>query len=78
VIGVPDKVYQEVGWAFVMAVPGQEVAGEELRELCKSKLANFKVPKYIWFVDDYPMTQSGKIQKFKLKEMAVEKFGLKS
>jgi fatty-acyl-CoA synthase len=51
---------------------------EEIINYCKMNLANFKVPRYIWFVDEYPMTQSGKIQKFRLREMAMDKFGLKA
>jgi acyl-CoA synthetase (AMP-forming)/AMP-acid ligase II len=68
VLGVPDETYQEVGWAFVMPMPGQEVAEEELRDLCRSKLANFKVPKQFFVRPLLPLLPSGKINKVALKE----------
>jgi len=45
VIGVPDEIYQEAGWAFVTPAPGKEVTPEALQELCRSKIANFRIPK---------------------------------
>ncbi|MGA1848307.1 MAG: AMP-binding protein, partial [Thermoplasmatota archaeon] len=77
VLGVPDPRFGEVGLAAVKLVKGMRATEEEIINYCKMNLANFKVPKYIWFVDDYPMTQSGKVQKFRLRELALEKFGLK-
>jgi fatty-acyl-CoA synthase len=52
--------------------PGMTATEEELRDFCKGELAKFKVPRYVRFVDDFPMTASGKIQKFKLREMHEE------
>ena len=49
---------------------------EEVRDFCKGRIANYKVPKYVRFVDSYPMTASGKIQKFKLREMAIRELQL--
>ena len=68
VLGVPDEIYQEVGWAFVMPIPGKEVTPEELRELCRSKLANFKVPKKFTIRPALPLLASGKVNKVALKE----------
>ncbi len=79
VLGVPDKKFGEVGMAVIKVANGEErVTKEEIINYCKVNLANFKVPRYIWFIDEYPMTQSGKIQKFKLRDMALEKFDIKS
>ncbi|MBI4832716.1 MAG: acyl--CoA ligase [Candidatus Lindowbacteria bacterium] len=68
VIGMPDEIYQEVGWAFVMPIPGQEVAEEELRSLCKGKLANFKVPRRYFVRTLLPLLPNGKINKVALKQ----------
>ena len=68
VIGVPDEIYQEVGWAFVMPTPGQSVTEEELRDLCKSALANFKVPKKFFIRPMLPLLASGKVNKMALKD----------
>lgn len=68
VIGVPDELYQEVGWAFVMPMPGKEVTEEELREQCRAKLANFKVPKRFIIRPLLPLLASGKVNKLALKE----------
>jgi acyl-CoA synthetase (AMP-forming)/AMP-acid ligase II len=67
VIGVPDELYQEVGWAFIMLMPGQSVGEEELRILCREKLANFKVPKRFFIRPLLPLLASGKINKVALK-----------
>jgi fatty-acyl-CoA synthase len=76
VLGVPDTKFGEVGMAVIKVTKGEHVTEEEIITYCKVNLANFKVPRYIWFVEDYPMTQSGKIQKYRLREMAVEHFEL--
>jgi fatty-acyl-CoA synthase len=79
VVGVPDARFGEVGMAVIKVAEGEEnVTEDDIINYCKVNLANFKVPRYIWFIDDYPMTQSGKIQKFRLREMAMEKYDLKS
>jgi len=67
VIGIPDEIKGEVGWAFVMKKPGSEVRDEELRQYCKSKLADYKVPSRIMIESVLPMTALGKIDKMKLK-----------
>ncbi len=68
VIGVPDEIFQEVGWAFIMTKPGMTVEEDELRSLCKEKLANFKVPKKFFVRPLLPLLASGKVNKIALKE----------
>ncbi|MCX7634991.1 MAG: acyl--CoA ligase [Syntrophales bacterium] len=77
VIGVPDELYQEVGWAFVMPVPGKEVTEEELREYCKGKMANFKVPKKFIIRPHLPLLANGKVNKVALKEECKNIFSTK-
>jgi len=76
VVGVPDAKYGEEAAAFVILKEGEEVTGEELREYCKGKISHYKIPRYFEIVESYPMTASGKIQKFKLRELAIEKLDL--
>jgi acyl-CoA synthetase (AMP-forming)/AMP-acid ligase II len=68
VIGVPDELYQEVGWAFAMSLPGQSVGEDELQVLCREKLANFKVPKRFFVRPLLPLLPSGKVDKMALKK----------
>jgi fatty-acyl-CoA synthase len=74
VIGIPDKKYGEQVLAAVQLKDGQTVTPEEFTEYCKGKIARHKIPKYWEFVDTYPMTASGKIQKYKMKEIFAEKY----
>jgi fatty-acyl-CoA synthase len=53
-----------------------EMAEDEVREFCRDKIANYKIPKYVKFVDSYPMTASGKIQKFKMRDLAIKELQL--
>lgn len=76
VIGVPDAKYGEEVMAWIQLKPGEEATAEEIREFCRGKIARYKIPKYIKFVDAFPMTVTGKIQKFKMREMAVKELGL--
>ncbi len=76
VYGVPDKKYGEQVMAAVILKQGMEMSEEEVRDFCKDRIANYKIPKYVKFVDGYPMTASGKIQKFKLREMAIKELHL--
>ncbi len=71
IYGVPDRKYGEQVMAAVILKKGVEMTEEEVREFCKGKIANYKIPKYVKFVEGYPMTASGKIQKFKLRDMAI-------
>lgn len=72
VIGVPDEVYGEEVMAWIILKEGEETTAEEIREYCNGKISKHKIPRYIEFTDAYPMTASGKIQKYRLKEKAIE------
>jgi fatty-acyl-CoA synthase len=76
VVGVPSAKYGEEVMAWVKLRPGAMAPEEELIALCRDRLAHFKVPRYWRFVEAFPMTVTGKIQKFRLREMAVEILGL--
>ncbi|WP_173916392.1 AMP-binding protein [Halobacillus sp. Marseille-Q1614] len=77
VVGVPDKKFGEEIVAFIIKKEGTEVTEEEIREFCEGMISKHKIPRYIRFIDEYPMTASGKIQKFKLKEEALEQADIK-
>ncbi len=68
VVGVPDKKYGEELCAWVITKPGQTATEEEIRAFCQGQIAHYKVPRYIRFVPAFPMTITGKIQKFKIRE----------
>lgn len=72
VAGVPSPKYGEQVGAFIRVKKGQSITEEEIRDFCRGQIARFKIPKYIFFVDEFPMTASGKIQKYKLSELSVE------
>jgi fatty-acyl-CoA synthase len=76
VYGVPDKKFGEQVMAAVKLKDGVSCSEEEVTAFCKGRIANYKIPKYVKFVDEYPMTASGKIQKFKLREMAIRELRL--
>ncbi|MBA2841087.1 fatty-acyl-CoA synthase [Methanococcus maripaludis] len=72
VVGIPDEKYGEIVGAFVIPKEGYEIKEEDVRDFALEKIARYKVPKHVFVVDEFPMTASGKIQKFKLTELAVE------
>ena len=72
VYGIPDDKYGEEVAAAVRLNPGEPVTADEIRSFCDGKIARFKIPRHFVFVDSFPMTASGKIQKFKLREMHVQ------
>jgi fatty-acyl-CoA synthase len=76
VVGVPDLKYGEELCAWVKLRPGQELDAEQVREYCRGKIAHFKIPRYVRFTNDFPMTISGKVQKFKMRETSIGEFGL--
>jgi fatty-acyl-CoA synthase len=78
VVGVPDPVMGEVGMAFIELKEGERATEEEIIQFCKGGMANFKVPKYVRFINEFPMTSTGKVQRFKLKEQVVRELGLKA
>ena len=76
VIGVPDPKYGEEICAWVRLKAGEQETAEEIREFCRGKIAHFKIPRYIQFVDAFPMTITGKIQKFVMRDQSIEDLGL--
>ena len=72
VVGVASEKYGEEVGAFIKIKAGFEITEEDVIDFCRGKIARFKIPKYIFFVHEFPMTASGKIQKYKLREMALE------
>jgi fatty-acyl-CoA synthase len=76
VIGVPDQRFGEELMACVILKQGKQLDEEALREFCRGRIAHYKVPRYVKFVDEFPMTVTGKVQKFKMREQAVKELGL--
>ncbi|MDI1436027.1 AMP-binding protein [Polyangium sorediatum] len=76
VIGVPSAKYGEEIMAWIRPKPGDTVSEAELVEFCKGKIATFKIPRYWKIVDEFPMTVTGKVQKFRMREVAVGELGL--
>lgn len=76
IYGVPDRKFGEQVMAAVILKKGEIMTEDEVKDFCKGRIANYKIPKYVKFVDSYPMTASGKIQKFKLREMAIKELQL--
>lgn len=72
VVGVPDERYGEVPGAFVIREENSDLTAEDIQDLCRAKMARYKCPQYVFFVDEFPLTTSGKIQKFRLREIAKE------
>ena len=70
VAGVPSEKYGEEVGAFIVLKDGHTYRPEDIRDFCRGQISHYKIPKYVAFVNDYPMTASGKIQKYKLREMA--------
>jgi fatty-acyl-CoA synthase len=78
VIGVPDARYGEELMAWIVTREGTAVTEDDLRAFCRERLAHFKVPRYWHFVDDFPMTVTGKVQKFKMRELAIDLLDLRA
>jgi fatty-acyl-CoA synthase len=76
VVGVPDARYGETVGAFIRKAAGAEMTEEDVREFCRSRAARYKSPAHVFFVDAYPLTASGKVQKYKLRELAKERLGI--
>lgn len=76
VVGVPDPRFGEELCVWVKLKTDQKTSLEQLREYCKQKLAHYKVPRYIKFVEEFPQTVTGKIQKFKIRELMSSELGL--
>ena len=78
VIGVPDERFGEEVMAWVMLRAEADASTEDIRDFCRGKIAHYKVPRYVKIADEFPMTVTGKIQKFRMREMAVEELGLQT
>ena len=76
IIGVPDERYGEELMAWVQRRPGATISEEDLRDHCRGNIAHFKVPRYFKFVDDFPMTVTGKVRKVEMREQSVAELGL--
>ncbi len=72
VAGIPSKKYGEEVGAFIILHEGADIHESDIKEFCKGKIARYKIPKYILFVEGFPLTGSGKIQKFKLKDIGLK------
>ena len=76
VVGVPDIKYGEEVIAYIRLREGEKMTEEEIKDYCQGKIARYKIPRYVQIIEEFPMTASGKIQKYKLREMAIENLGL--
>jgi fatty-acyl-CoA synthase len=76
VIGVPDARYGEELMAWIVARPGVTLDVDDVRAFCDGRIARYKVPRYVKLVEDFPMTVTGKVQKFKMREQAVQELDL--
>jgi fatty-acyl-CoA synthase len=78
VVGVPDQKYGEELCAWVKLRPGSTLTTEQVREFCTGKIAHYKIPRYVRLSDSFPMTVTGKVQKFKMRETSVTELGLEA
>ena len=76
VIGVPDDKYGEELCAWIKLKPGESAVAEEIQAFCRGQIAHYKIPRYIRFVDEFPMTVTGKVMKFVMREKTIEALGL--
>jgi fatty-acyl-CoA synthase len=72
VFGVPDSFFGEEVAAWIQLLPGQSMTTDEVRQFCKDKIAHFKIPRHIRFTKEFPMTVTGKVQKFRMRELTME------
>ena len=78
VVGVPDHKYGEAVVAWVKLKEGAELSEQDIKDFCRGRISNFKIPRYVRFVDSFPVTITGKIQKFKMREVSINELGLES
>lgn len=71
IAGIPSPKYGEEVAAYIRTKAGERLTAEDVKAYCRGQIARYKIPKYIFFVDEYPMTASGKIQKYKLKDIGL-------
>jgi fatty-acyl-CoA synthase len=77
VVGLPDARFGEEVCAWIRTKPGATATEEEIKNFCRGRVAHYKIPRYVVFVDEFPTTVTGKVQKFKLRELGIERFALK-
>ena len=76
VVGVPDEKFGEAVAAWIRLKPGETATEDEIRDFCRGRIAHFKIPQYVRFVEQYPMTVTGKIQKYRMREVEITERGL--
>ncbi len=76
VVGVPDQRFGEELVAWIRPSSDAVVTVSDVRAFCTGKLAHFKIPRYVQLTDDFPMTVTGKVQKYRMRELSIERFGL--
>ncbi|MCY1551951.1 3-[(3aS,4S,7aS)-7a-methyl-1,5-dioxo-octahydro-1H-inden-4-yl]propanoyl:CoA ligase [compost metagenome] len=76
VFGVPDQKYGEEVCAWIVLKPGESATEEEIREFCRNQIAHYKIPRYIRFVNEMPLTVTGKVQKFVMRDQMVRDLNL--
>jgi fatty-acyl-CoA synthase len=75
--GIPDQRFGEQLAAWVRLKEGSSLTEEEIVDFCRGKISHFKIPRYVWVVDEFPMTVTGKVQKYKMREAMCGELGLK-
>jgi fatty-acyl-CoA synthase len=75
-VGVPDAQYGEELCAILILKPGMRIGAQEIQDFCRGEIAHYKIPRYVQVVDAFPMTVTGKVQKFALRERAAADLGL--
>src|SRR5207302_10154953 len=78
VIGIPSEKYGEEVMAWVKLKPGASLTGDDLAAYCKGKIASYKVPRHWKFVDEFPMTVTGKVRKVEMRDVSVKELGLEA
>ncbi len=78
VIGVPDERYGEELMAWIQLAPGADVTEDDVKEYCRGQIAHFKIPRYVKFVGEFPMTVTGKIRKVEMREKSIAELGLEA
>ena len=73
---IPDAKYGEELCAWIRLKPGETAESEEITAFCRGQIAHYKIPRYVRFVDEFPMTVTGKVQKFHIRQAMIEELGL--
>ena len=76
VFGIPDEKFVEELCAWIILKPGETAIEDDIREFCNGQIAHYKIPRYIRFVDAFPMTITGKVQKFAMRDTMIEELGI--